>query len=166
MGFPEYFVVFSFASLSALRAEATVLEVSVDLEDFVRYQPEQIHLSVNGEKPKMQSAISHYIISHIALKKKGLIPENGDTVTATWSTEDDTRRSLVEFGLGSPACLDRRAEGGSTRFAVGGRRTQFVHRAAMEGLSPNSTYCELSGGNKPLFQHLKCHVFCCCCSGK
>ena len=34
---------------SSSSSSSEVLEVSVELEDFVRYQPEQVHLSTNGE---------------------------------------------------------------------------------------------------------------------
>ncbi len=34
---------------SSSSSSSELLEVSVELEDFVRYQPEQVHLSINGE---------------------------------------------------------------------------------------------------------------------
>lgn len=91
-----------------------------------RYQPEQIHLAY------------------------------GDTIheiVVTWSTFDKTPDSVVEFGIGD---LNSSSVGDSEVFVDGGkkRHTQYIHRATLTGLQPNTVYiyhCGSSLGWSPEF---------------
>ncbi|CAH0561321.1 unnamed protein product [Brassicogethes aeneus] len=83
------------------------------------YQPEQVHLAY------------------------------GDTVrdvVATWSTFNDTKESVVEYGIGG---MILRAEGGSKLFVDGGpkRHSQYIHRVLLPDLEPSSKYVYHVGSN-------------------
>ncbi|XP_043246196.1 acid phosphatase type 7-like [Amphibalanus amphitrite] len=75
------------------------------------WQPEQIHISY-GEEPSQ--------------------------MVVTWSTSEPVG-SEVYYGRRRP---DTRAVGAASRFVDGGelRRAQYVHRATLTGLQPNTTY--------------------------
>ena len=59
-------------------------------------------------------------------------------MVVTWSTGEEVG-SEVYYGRHKPDTL---SVGNVTRFVDGGelKRVQFVHRAAMTGLKPNTTY--------------------------
>lgn len=60
----------------------------------------------------------------------------------TWSTFNDTKLSLVRFGLNGNITL--KAKGSSTKFVDGGteKHTQYIHRVKLTGLKPDSLYSE------------------------
>ena len=90
--------------------------VTITLDyDLVFYQPEQIHLSVNGD---------------------------GSAVTVTWSTWNETE-SIVEFGT-LPTHFNETRGGYARLFVDGGRekRRQYIHRVQLEGLKPDTYYCK------------------------
>ncbi|XP_072383424.1 acid phosphatase type 7 [Diabrotica undecimpunctata] len=76
------------------------------------YQPEQIHIAYG---------------------------DNIYDIVVTWSTFDDTKKSLVEYGIGG---LVLTAEGTSTLFVDGGsqKRSQHIHTVVLKNLTPGSTY--------------------------
>ncbi len=93
---------------SSSSSSSEVLEVSVELEDFVRYQPEQVHLSINGESNLssrnckssgfwLHVTFPTYTAFRLVHIKRFIISfaENGDSVTVTWSTVDRTPKSKV-----------------------------------------------------------------------
>lgn len=57
----------------------------------------------------------------------------------TWSTRNDTKESIVEFGIGG---LVLRAKGNSTLFIDGGvkKQRQYIHRVWLKNLTPDSKY--------------------------
>lgn len=78
----------------------------------IHYQPEAVHLSYG---------------------------DNIHNVVVTWSTRDDTKESVVEYGIGG---LILRATGNSTLFVDGGKekQKQYIHRVLLPNLTPNSNY--------------------------
>ncbi|XP_015115464.1 acid phosphatase type 7 [Diachasma alloeum] len=78
----------------------------------VKYQPEAVHLSF------------------------------GDTtrdIIVTWSTKDDTKESIVEYGIGA---FGFTAKGNSTLFVDEGKqkRHQYIHRVYLRDLTPGQKY--------------------------
>ncbi|XP_071962723.1 acid phosphatase type 7-like isoform X2 [Antedon mediterranea] len=93
----------------------------------IQLQPEQIHLSATG---------------------------NAGEMMVTWSTVNDTKASLVRFGKN--ITLNLVAKGTSSIFVDGGpeKRSQFIHRVKLTGLSPAQMYyyhCGSEDGWSPLF---------------
>lgn len=76
------------------------------------YQPEQIHLSYG---------------------------QNTSEIVVTWSTMNDTKESIVEYGING---LILRTAGVSSAFIDGGpkKHTQYIHRVILKNLTPNSKY--------------------------
>ena len=91
-----------------------VLVVDVVNSQIFYYQPEQIHLSYG---------------------------KNVDNIVVTWSTFNDTKQSVVEYGIGGMAL---QAEGSSSLFVDGGpaKHSQYIHRVTLSNLTPGSTYGE------------------------
>lgn len=78
----------------------------------VSYQPEQVHLAY------------------------------GETVTdivVTWSTINDTKESIVEYGIGGFALT---AVGSAKLFVDGGpeKRAQYIHKVTLPNLTRSSKY--------------------------
>lgn len=93
---------------------------------FVSFQPEQVHLAYGN---------------------------NVSQIVVTWSTTDDTKESVVEYGIGG---LILKAHGFSTLFVDGGpkKHSQYIHRVVLFHLSPNSKYvyhCGSDLGWSPMF---------------
>ncbi|CAD6208214.1 GSCOCG00010467001-RA-CDS [Cotesia congregata] len=80
--------------------------------DVIHYQPEAVHLSY-GEK------INDLVV--------------------TWSTKNDTKESIVEYGIDG---FITRSKGTRTRFVDGGnkKREQFIHRVYLKDLKPSAKY--------------------------
>lgn len=78
----------------------------------VSYQPEQVHLSYG---------------------------DNKNEIVVTWSTINDTKESIVEYGIGG---FVLRATGSATLFTDGGpeKHSQYIHRVKLSGLTPSSKY--------------------------
>lgn len=78
------------------------------------YQPEQVHIAYG---------------------------ENIYEIVITWSTMNDTKESLVEYGIGG---LILQEKGSSEIFIDGGKAKhfQFVHKVRLSNLQPNSKYGE------------------------
>jgi len=78
----------------------------------VKYQPEAVHLAYG---------------------------ENIRDIVVTWSTRDDTKESIVEYGIGGFILT---AKGKSTLFVDGGKqkRKQYIHRVLLKDLTPGSKY--------------------------
>lgn len=76
------------------------------------YQPEQVHISFGN---------------------------NVSEVVVTWSTMNDTKESIVEYGIGG---MILRAKGTSSLFVDGGpkQHSQYIHRVTLPNLTPFSTY--------------------------
>ncbi|KAF2904536.1 hypothetical protein ILUMI_01637 [Ignelater luminosus] len=83
------------------------------------YQPEQVHLSFG---------------------------DNVSEVVVTWSTINDTKESIVEYGIGG---MILRAKGTSTLFVDGGpnQHSQYIHRVTLPNLTPFSRYVYHCGSN-------------------
>lgn len=79
------------------------------------YQPEQVHLAYG---------------------------DNIFEVVVTWSTFNDTKESVVEYGIRG---MVLRQEGISKLFVDGGelKRSQYIHRVTLKNLTPNSRYGKL-----------------------
>lgn len=84
--------------------------------DIFYYQPEQVHLSYG---------------------------KNVYEIVVTWSTFNDTKSSVVEYGIGG---MILQAEGTSKLFIDGGpeRHAQYIHRVRLADLTPDSTYGKYS----------------------
>ncbi len=67
--------------------------------------------------------------------------ENGQGIVVSWTTWNDTGKSLVEFGT-HVSELDQTAIGVSRIFVDGGleARRQFIHTVKLEQLHPNTIY--------------------------
>lgn len=78
----------------------------------VHYQPEQIHISY-GDKPS--------------------------EIVVTWSTMNDTKISVVEYGIGG---LVKKAKSKPIEFIDGGhhKRRQYIHKVKLRGLQPGRRY--------------------------
>lgn len=78
----------------------------------VYYQPEQVHLAFG---------------------------DNTSEIIVTWSTFDQTKQSIVEYGINGFAL---RAVGSATLFVDGGpkKHAQYIHRVVLKNLTPNSKY--------------------------
>ncbi|KAF2900593.1 hypothetical protein ILUMI_05593 [Ignelater luminosus] len=76
------------------------------------YQPEQVHLSFGN---------------------------NVSEVVVTWSTKNNTKESIVKYGIGT---LSLSAKGVSKIFIDGGRKQnfQYIHRVTLRNLKPNNVY--------------------------
>lgn len=87
-------------------------ERAPNLESYVSYQPEQIHLAL-GENP-------------------------GEMVV-TWSTMEDPGESVVEYGINGMVLGEY---GESKLFVDGGskKHSQFVHKVILKELQPDSRY--------------------------
>ena len=61
----------------------------------------------------------------------------------TWSTFNDTKESLVQYGF-KPNHLSMQAKGSRTLFVDGGseKHTQYIHRVKMTGLKTGYKYCK------------------------
>lgn len=68
--------------------------------------------------------------------------DNIHDIVVTWSTRDNTKESIVEYGIGG---LILRSVGNSTLFVDGGhqKRKQYIHRVWLKNLTPNSLYCKI-----------------------
>ena len=119
--------------LASTASSMTLLELEEELEDFVHYQPQQTHLSVNGTN--LSKKIQLKIIREIHA-------EDGTAMTVTWVTWNDTM-SYVEYSDKNPLKLDKTALGHSVKFVDGGpeKREMWIHRVTIENLKANSTYC-------------------------
>lgn len=60
-------------------------------------------------------------------------------IVITWSTRQDTKESIVEYGIGGFILT---AYGNSTLFVDGGpkKHKQYIHRVWLKDLTPNSKY--------------------------
>ena len=60
----------------------------------------------------------------------------------TWSTWNDTKESVVEYGIGG-LILSQRGE--SKLFVDGGKqkRKQYIHRVLLKDLTPGSKYSKM-----------------------
>uniref|UniRef100_T1GWM5 Purple acid phosphatase n=1 Tax=Megaselia scalaris TaxID=36166 RepID=T1GWM5_MEGSC len=60
-------------------------------------------------------------------------------IVVTWSTKDDTKSSVVEYGIESFQLSEK---GSSTHFVDGGagKHSQFVHRVVLKNLEPSTKY--------------------------
>ncbi|CAH1738472.1 unnamed protein product [Aphis gossypii] len=89
-------------------------------DPLVRYQPEQIHLSLG---------------------------ESETELVVTWTTWNNTDESVVKYGINGPIL---KATGSSTLFVDGGElhRTQYIHRVKLTGLQPSSKYVYYCGSNQ------------------
>lgn len=76
------------------------------------FQPQQVHLSYG---------------------------ENVHELIVTWSTYNDTNKSLVEYGIKN---FNLSSSGSSELFVDGGwkRHSQYIHRVKLTNLTPNVTY--------------------------
>jgi len=72
-----------------------------------------------------------------------ILSDNIHDIIVTWSTKNDTKESIVEYGIGG---FILRAEGNSTLFVDGGekKRKQYIHRVWLKNLTPNSKYSKTS----------------------
>lgn len=61
----------------------------------------------------------------------------------TWNTRDDTRASVVEYGIGG---LILRALGTYQEFVDGGsqQRSQFIHTVRLKDLQPGQEYGKIN----------------------
>ncbi|KAK0082357.1 hypothetical protein PV325_010639 [Microctonus aethiopoides] len=89
-----------------------VILLSLASSTVVKYQPEAVRLSFG---------------------------ENSNDIVVTWSTENDTNESIVEYGIGG---LILTAKGNRTKFIDGGKqkRSQFIHRVYLKNLNPGEKY--------------------------
>ncbi|XP_011301177.1 iron/zinc purple acid phosphatase-like protein [Fopius arisanus] len=89
-----------------------LLSLSSAWGSVVKYQPEAVHLSFG---------------------------ENIRDIVVTWSTRDDTKESIVEYGIGGFALT---ARGNSTLFIDGGKqkRRQYIHRVYLRDLTQGHKY--------------------------
>ncbi|XP_044733329.1 acid phosphatase type 7-like [Chrysoperla carnea] len=100
---------------------------SLAVYGYVRYQPEQIHLSLS---------------------------DNSRDIIVTWSTPDKTfGKSIVEYGVDK---INLRSVGYRKKFVDGGKakRAQYVHRVTLTDLKANTTYKYRCGGEQgwsPIF---------------
>lgn len=78
----------------------------------VKYQPEQVHISFG---------------------------EDEHTIVVTWSTINDTKESIVEYGING---LILSANGTSNIFIDGGiaHHSQYIHKVTLKNLVPNQKY--------------------------
>lgn len=85
---------------------------TVNCEEIVWSQPEQIHLSFG---------------------------DNTSVVVVTWSTMNETHESVVQYGING---MILRATGESKPFVDGGpeKHTQYIHRVTLSNLRPASKY--------------------------
>ncbi|XP_041468978.1 acid phosphatase type 7-like [Lytechinus variegatus] len=85
-------------------------------------QPEQIHISATGDVTEM---------------------------TVTWSTFNQTKQSVVYFGL-SLGNLSSVAKGSATKFVDEGpeRHTQYIHRVKLTSLKPGTLYTYRCGSDE------------------
>lgn len=76
------------------------------------YQPEQIHLAYG---------------------------DNTSEIIVTWSTKNNTKESIVEYGINGFAL---RAVGSASLFVDGGegKHAQYIHRVVLKHLTPDSKY--------------------------
>lgn len=76
------------------------------------YQPEQIHLSYG---------------------------ETSNEIVVTWSTFNDTKESIVKYGIGGTILI---VKGYAKKFVDGGskKHLQYIHRVTLSSLTPNSIY--------------------------
>ncbi|XP_011874902.1 PREDICTED: iron/zinc purple acid phosphatase-like protein isoform X2 [Vollenhovia emeryi] len=90
----------------------SLLFFSTAFASVIHYQPEAVHLSYG---------------------------DNIHDIVVTWSTREDTKESIVEYGIGGFAL---RAEGNSTLFVDGGKakQKQYIHRVWLKNLTPYSKY--------------------------
>ena len=60
----------------------------------------------------------------------------------TWSTWNDTKESVVEYGIGGLILSQR---GKSKLFVDGGKqkRKQYIHRVLLKDLTPGSKYSKM-----------------------
>lgn len=65
--------------------------------------------------------------------------ENIRDIVVTWSTRDDTKESIVEYGIGGFILT---AKGNSTLFVDGGneKQQQYIHRVLLKDLTPGNKY--------------------------
>lgn len=79
---------------------------------YVEYQPEQIHLALG---------------------------ENSRDIVVTWSTPQETKDSIVEYGI---EIMNLKAEGVENLFVDGGekKKSQEIHRVQLPNLEPNTVY--------------------------
>ncbi|XP_037933616.1 acid phosphatase type 7 isoform X1 [Teleopsis dalmanni] len=92
---------------------------SIELDKVYRYQPEQVHLSFG---------------------------EHSHEIVVTWTTRDDAGETIVEYGTGDYLL---KANGTSQKFIDGGskKKTQYIHRAKLSHLKPNTNYEYHCGGS-------------------
>lgn len=85
----------------------------------VEYQPEAVHLAYG---------------------------DSVHDIVITWSTINDTKESIVEYGIGGFILT---AYGNSTLFVDGGsqKHKQYIHRVWLKNLTPNSQYVYHCGSN-------------------
>lgn len=86
--------------------------ISLVNSQVVFYQPEQVHLAYGT---------------------------NTSEIIVTWSTINDTKESIVEYGINGFAL---RTVGIATLFVDGGpeKHAQYVHRVILKNLTPDSKY--------------------------
>jgi hypothetical protein len=67
------------------------------------------------------------------------ILEQVHDIVVTWSTKQDTHKSIVEYGIGELILI---AYGNSTLFIDGGpkKHKQYIHRTWLRNLTPSSKY--------------------------
>lgn len=67
--------------------------------------------------------------------------ENIRDIVVTWTTKNDTKDSIVEYGIGGFILT---ARGKSSLFIDGGneKRKQYIHRVLLKDLTPGSKYSE------------------------
>ena len=74
---------------------------------------------------------------------QSIFPGDPTEMMVTWSTFNDTKDSVVEFGF-HVEDLSMTATGSRTKFVDGGseKRTQYIHRVKLTGLKTGSVYCK------------------------
>lgn len=114
----------------------------------VDYQPQQVHLAFGGNHTSQ-----HASSFRVSLQKKltGIIQlsphtDNSIDIVVTWSTIEDARDSIVEYGIGG---FILSASGVSTRFVDGGSagHSQYIHKVTLRDLQPATKYVYHCGGH-------------------
>ncbi len=77
----------------------------------------------------------------------------------TWSTMNDTKTSVVKYGL-TPASLTGQATGTTRRFVDGGllHRSQYIHTVVITGLTPGQKYSEYGYLMANIYTHCKMEI--------
>lgn len=74
-----------------------------------------------------------------------MVSENNYEIVVTWSTQDATKQSIVEYGIKG---MILKAYGNATEFIDGSNKhKQYIHRVSLTNLTPDSKYVYHCGSN-------------------